>query len=157
MNSCIFRLVIYKASKRYATYSQFSSRYCWIQKKISSVFLFLCSSVISCSGKLMLSPCIENLYTQQELVREIDQNFVILVPFNQQQMLPAKTVGTQCQCFHVLADVECSLQKKDVLFLGPSMSLIIDHIFFFFFLTFLYSYIRPLMKSGSLGRKLTNF
>lgn len=39
---------------------------------LSSVFLSLCSLVISCSGRLMLGPCIENLYTQQELVREID-------------------------------------------------------------------------------------
>lgn len=48
----------------------------------SSVFLSLCSLVISCGGRLMLSSCIENLYTQQELGREIDEDFVILVPFN---------------------------------------------------------------------------
>lgn len=56
----------------------------YIKKKemLSSVFLSLSSLVISCSGRLMLSPYIENLYTQQELVREIDSNFVILVPFN---------------------------------------------------------------------------
>lgn len=42
------------------------------RKILSSVFLSLCSLVISCSGRLMLSPCVENLYTQQELVGEID-------------------------------------------------------------------------------------
>lgn len=42
------------------------------KKILSSVFLSLCSLVISCSGRLMLSSCIENLYTQQELVRKID-------------------------------------------------------------------------------------
>lgn len=134
VNSCISRLVVYQASKRYAqlsVYLQFSSIYCWTHKNFSSVFLSLCSLVISCSGRLMLSPCIENLYTQRELVREIDQNFVILLPFQLATDAAGKDcVETQCWCFHVLADMECSLQKKDVLFLRPSMSLIIDHIFF---------------------------
>lgn len=48
--------------------------YCWIYKEKRNVFfrVSLSSLVIICSGRLMLSPCIENLYTQQELVREID-------------------------------------------------------------------------------------